>query len=160
LRKTAYDVALIPKQTNLNDQLKTTFTHVLEDQTRQILDNFKLQNMILTYTKDFSRKKIVQICQISNFKNSKSPESCDNFQRVPKNIKRFCYFGLSSYLLCNQIWLNYFLDDRHFGYITKSLKAVLLHSKQSSKTKSLHFQTCTMMRYSIIQTEDSNSAWF
>jgi len=41
LRKTAYDVALIPKQTNLNDQLKTIFTHVLEDLTRQILDKFQ-----------------------------------------------------------------------------------------------------------------------
>ncbi len=24
--------------------------------------------------------------------------------------------------MCNQIWLNYFLDDCHFDYITKSLK--------------------------------------
>jgi hypothetical protein len=31
-------------------------------------------------------------------------------------------FFLHSYLVLSQIWLNYFLDDRHFGYITKSLK--------------------------------------
>jgi hypothetical protein len=34
--------------------------------------------------------------------------------------------------VCSQIWLNDFLDDRRFGYITKSLKkypaAVLTHS--------------------------------
>jgi hypothetical protein len=28
----------------------------------------------------------------------------------------------SYYLLRNQIWLIYFLDDRHFGYISKSFK--------------------------------------
>jgi hypothetical protein len=30
-----------------------------------------------------------------------------------------------SYLVCSQIWLNHFLDDRHFAYITKSLKETL-----------------------------------
>lgn len=71
--------------------------------------------------------KMTQICQISNFKNSKSPESYDNFQKVAKNIKGF-YFSLPSYLLHSQIWLNFFLDDRHFANITKSLKETLLQT--------------------------------
>jgi hypothetical protein len=37
----------------------------------------------------------------------------------------YIYF-LLSYLVRSQIWLNYFLDDRHFGYITKSLKETLV----------------------------------
>jgi len=35
---------------------------------------------------------------------------------------------LRGYLInfvCSQIWLNYFLDDHHYGYITKSLKETL-----------------------------------
>ncbi len=39
--------------------------------------------------------------------------------------RRILCFFLPSYLLCSQIWLNYFLDDYHFGYITKSLKETL-----------------------------------
>jgi hypothetical protein len=35
-------------------------------------------------------------------------------------------FFLHSYLVRSQIWLNHFLDDRHFGYITKSLKETLV----------------------------------
>jgi hypothetical protein len=80
--------------------------------------------MISTYTKDF-------IFHEENDPNSpdyeelffKSPDFYDKFQQVAKNIKGFCFFFvLLSYLLYNQIWLNYFLNDRHFGYITKSLK--------------------------------------
>jgi hypothetical protein len=46
------------------------------------------------------------------------------FRRKPKNIEGFCFF-LFSYVLCNQIWLNCFLADHHFEYITKSLKETL-----------------------------------
>ncbi len=46
------------------------------------------------------------------------------FQQVAKNIEGFCFLILS-YFVCNQIWLNYFLDDYHFGYITKSYEAKL-----------------------------------
>jgi len=28
-------------------------------------------------------------------------------------------------VVCSQIWLNYFLDDRHLDYVTKSLKETL-----------------------------------
>jgi hypothetical protein len=41
-------------------------------------------------------------------------------QKVAKNIERF-FFVLPSYLICSQIWLNYFLDYPHFGYIAKIL---------------------------------------
>jgi hypothetical protein len=96
--------------------------------------HFELTNMTSTYTEKFSREKMTQIHQILNFKNSKLRKSYDNFQKVNKNIKGFFYFFLNflhSYLLCNEIWLHYFPDDYHFGYITKSLKETL-HSKSSS----------------------------
>ncbi len=35
--------------------------------------------------------KMAQIRQISDFKNSKLPVSYDNFQKVAKNIKGFCF---------------------------------------------------------------------
>ncbi len=43
--------------------------------------------------------------------------------------RRILFFSfVLSYLVCNQIWLNYFVDDRHFDYIIKSLKETLLSS--------------------------------
>ncbi len=65
--------------------------------------------------------------QIKKFPNF--TESYDNFQKVAKNIEGFLFYfflKLPSYLLCSQIFLNYFLDDCHFGYVTKSLKETLL----------------------------------
>jgi hypothetical protein len=42
---------------------------------------------------------------------------------VAKNIRRkFFWTILLSFQVCSQIWLNNFLDDCHFGYITKSFK--------------------------------------
>ncbi len=59
----------------------------------------------------------------------KSPDSYDKVQQVT-NIEGFC-FSLLSYLVCNQIWLNYFMNDRlDFGYITKSLKETLTRPDQ------------------------------
>jgi hypothetical protein len=69
-------------------------------------------------------KKWLKFARFLIFKFSNS-QSCDNFQKVAKNIKGILFFSLLSYLLCNQIWLNYFLDDCHFGYITNSLKETL-----------------------------------
>ncbi len=47
----------------------------------------------------------------------------DKFQpRIKKYSVFFFFLFRLSYLVCSQIWLNYFLDDCHFGYITKSLK--------------------------------------
>jgi hypothetical protein len=47
--------------------------------------------------------------------------------RSSKEHRRILYIVfLLSYLLCSQIWLNYFLDDHHFDYITKSLKETLV----------------------------------
>ncbi len=42
-----------------------------------------------------------------------------------EEYKRFCIF-LLSYLQFSQIWLNHFLDDCHFCYITKSLGKILV----------------------------------
>jgi hypothetical protein len=62
-------------------------------------------------------EKVAQIRQISKNNNK--------FQQAAKNIEGFCFlflFFLVSYLVYSQIWLNYFLKDCHFDYITKSLK--------------------------------------
>ncbi len=54
----------------------------------------------------------------------------DKFQYVAKNIERLLFF-YTFILICSQIWLNYFwIIDRHFGYITKSLKENLLELHQ------------------------------
>jgi hypothetical protein len=37
-------------------------------------------------------------------------------------VEIFSFLLLFLYLVCNQIWVNYFLNDCHFGYITKSLQ--------------------------------------
>jgi hypothetical protein len=40
-------------------------------------------------------------------------------------------------LVCTQIWLNYFVNDDYFGYVTKSLKKTLVrhvkHVQHSQK---------------------------
>jgi len=55
-------------------------------------------------------------------KDFNSPDFYDKFQFVAKNIKGFFLFlFILSYQVCSQIWLNYFVNDPHFGYITKTL---------------------------------------
>jgi len=93
----------------------------------------------------FRGKKLAQTRQTdSNFKkNSQSPEShYDNFQKVAKNIEGFSFFffALPSYLLCSQIWVNYFLDDRHFGNLTKSIKETLLSTCYGMNTTTVIVQ--------------------
>jgi hypothetical protein len=61
--------------------------------------------------------KMTQIRQI--FKNNqtkpKSLDFYDKFHYVAKNIEAFCFFKKRlSYLVCSQIWLNYFLDYHQF----------------------------------------------
>jgi hypothetical protein len=90
--------------------------------------NFDLKNAFLTYTCEkwpkFARFwRFIYLylnCQIFY----------DKFQKVAKNIEGFFIkkIPLLSYLVCNQIWLNYFMDNCHFGYITKSLKETQLLS--------------------------------
>jgi hypothetical protein len=59
------------------------------------------------------------------------PKSPDNFKECSQEYGRILYFiFLLSYLVYSQIWLNCFLDDHHFGYITKSLKETLVWVKQ------------------------------
>ncbi len=48
-------------------------------------------------------------------KKKKVPVSSQEYRRILVSF-------LLSYLVCNPIWLNYFLYDRHLGYITKSFK--------------------------------------
>jgi len=84
------------------------------------------KNMISTYTNDFSWRKMTQTCQILKgflWLNS---------SREPR-IQKDSVFFLLSYLVCRQIWLNYFVNDGHFCYITKSLK--LTRYKMSSMCK-------------------------
>lgn len=75
-----------------------------------------------------------KFCQISTWKiwfqpierifQGKIPQIpkifCNKFQYVAKNVEDFLFYFLLSYLVCSPIWLNYFLDDHHFDYITKS----------------------------------------
>jgi hypothetical protein len=98
-----------------------------------ILTNFDLTDMISIYTKDFSWEKWPKF---KSFRIKQIP-NCQfhifNFQKVAKNIERFCF--LSTFtpdkIFDSKIWLNYFLDDYHFGYITKSSKESLVRYVQS-----------------------------
>jgi hypothetical protein len=82
------------------------------------LPNFDLNIMILTYTKDFSLKKLPKIARFFEKNNSKLLDFSHNLQKVAKNIGGILFFSLLSYLGCSQAWLNCFMDDCHFGYIT------------------------------------------
>ncbi len=80
----------------------------------------------LSIQKKISWEKWAKFAKFWIKKNSTSPKSYDNLQKVAKEYRRILFFFfflvLPSYLVCSQIWLNYFLDDCHFGYITKILK--------------------------------------
>jgi len=67
-------------------------------------------------------EKMAQIPQISKEKKKKSklPNFYDKFQQVAKNIERFWWFFLLSYLVCSHNWLNHLMDNHHFSYITKN----------------------------------------
>jgi hypothetical protein len=73
--------------------------------------------------KEFSMKKIAQICPISNkvFLHiivrflRYVPVSSQEYKR----IFFFFSFFLLSYLVCCQVLLNHLMDDHHFSYITK-----------------------------------------
>ncbi len=78
----------------------------------------------------FHEKKKTQICGDWFWRDFffKLQEFCDKFQYVAKNIEGFKKKKKKelSYLLYRQIWLNYFLKDCHFGYLTKSLEETLV----------------------------------
>jgi hypothetical protein len=46
----------------------------------KIAPNFDLENMISTYTKNFSWKNMTRICHILKKKESKSPDFYEKFQ--------------------------------------------------------------------------------
>ncbi len=88
--------------------------------TGEFLPIFDLENMVSTYRKDFSWENGPKFGRHWIF-FFKLPDLYDKFQVDSQNIEQF-YFLLLSYLVYYQIWLNYFENDRHFGYITKSWK--------------------------------------
>jgi hypothetical protein len=61
-----------------------------------------------------------------------------------QEYRKILFFFILSYLVCNQIWLNYFLDDHHFDYITKSLKETMGHLPLSNPIPMLLQQTLKM----------------
>jgi hypothetical protein len=90
------------------------------------------------------------------YKNSKLlvlwwlPEECR------QKYRRILYLFPPSFLLCNQIWLNYFLDDCcHFGYGTKSLKQTLDWATNCPKTS--YFRNTTTMGPHLTNTSLSFS---
>jgi hypothetical protein len=82
-----------------------------------------------------SKKKPPKFARFSRIFLIKSPDFHDKFQYVAKNIEEgFIYLFINkifplSYLVCNQIWLNYFVNDHHFGYITKILVKMATNHK-------------------------------
>jgi hypothetical protein len=62
-------------------------------------------------------KKMAQIRQIlkNNKTKPKSLDFYDKFHQIANNIEASCFFKKRlSYLVCSQIWLNYFLDYHQF----------------------------------------------
>ncbi len=59
-----------------------------------LLVNFLIENMILTYAKDFSWKE--KDLNSPDFEKLffESPDFYDKFQQIVKNIEPFCYFLL------------------------------------------------------------------
>ncbi len=99
----------------------------------------------------FFMEKMVQICQIPKpripnyqiFMRSSSRQ-----QRIQKD-SAFFYFHIYNLAKFSQIWLNHFLDDCHFCYITKSLGKTLgwisifrenIIADQYNKIKMVHFK--------------------
>jgi hypothetical protein len=108
--------------------LKTDLSQTSVSYTGKISPNFDLKNMISIQR--IFHEKMVQICQILNLKTFQIARVLWQFPEGSQEYRRMLFFFLPSYLLCSQIWLNYLLDDHHFGYITKSLKkcCLLLYS--------------------------------
>jgi hypothetical protein len=74
--------------------------------------------MISTYAKDFSWKKMAQINQISKKKIPNQQFLMISSIDLAKNIEGFFIKKiLLSFVKCCQIWLSYFLDNRHFDDI-------------------------------------------
>jgi hypothetical protein len=60
-------------------------------------------------------RKIAQICQILIFKKFKLSDFYDNFEVDSQEYSsKYSFFSRLSYLVCNQIWLNYLMDGCHF----------------------------------------------
>jgi hypothetical protein len=65
----------------------------------------------------FFMEKMAQIIQISK-KKTKSTIFNDKFYRFSQEYRRIFFFLiLFSFVKCCQIWLSYFLDDRHFDEV-------------------------------------------
>jgi hypothetical protein len=67
----------------------------------------------------FIEKKCPKLQDFWKKKKFKLPDFSHNLQKVAKKIEGgILCFSLLLYLGCSQIWLNCFMDDSHFGYIT------------------------------------------
>jgi hypothetical protein len=94
----------------------------------QIFAEFRPEKYDFDLFTGFFMEKIIQIRQILTTSFFfKSPDFYHKFPPVgSQDYRRILLFFLLSCLVCSQIWLNCFLNDRHFGYIKKSIKETLI----------------------------------
>jgi len=105
------------QQPDGNDWTNVKWFNVIDDPysvsfTGEFLPIFDLKNMVIL--RIFHEKMDPNSADIEFF-FFKLPDLYDKFQVDSQNIEQF-YFLLLSYLVCYQMWLNYFENDRHFGY--------------------------------------------
>jgi len=101
----------------------------------QIFIKIWLENFGFDQTKDFSWENCPNLLDFKILKSQLS-KSYDSFLKVATNLEQV-YFFLPSYILCNQTWQNYFMDDDHFDDITKSLKEIICLNICLKKRKDL-----------------------
>jgi hypothetical protein len=77
--------------------------------------------------------KMAPIHQISEKKLQIAIFLMIKFEKYSQEYRRICVFYKElSHMVHSQIGLNYFLDDCHFGYITKSFEKTLVQCETSS----------------------------
>jgi hypothetical protein len=81
--------------------------------------------MNLTPTKNICEKNGHSLPDY-NFFNKESPDFLQQFSKVVKTSLPDSKNVLLSYLVNSQIWLNLFVVDCQFGYITKFKKQILI----------------------------------
>ncbi len=98
---------------------------------------------------------MAQIRQILKKKSSNRYFFNDTFQYVANNIEGCFLNFLIAYLVFSHVWLNYFLDDLHFGDISKSLKQTLalpLWMVVANDFSFYFIQFCDVAQVAIIHT--------
>jgi len=89
-----------------------------------LVENF--QTIKFDLYKGFFMENLTQIRQILKNYFFKFPEFYNKFPVDSQEYRMILLKNTFSYLICSQIWLNYFVNDHHFGYIAKSLKETLV----------------------------------